>query len=644
MPEIKQDLRTATMIVAADDSLHKNMANYVCDGVADDVEIQAALNAVAMPGVMGRVVLLDGTYNCAADILVPNRTTLEGQGFNTILSFAGVAITDAVTLAGNEIHVKNLRILLNTLVGAAGTRPNGVYGLNRVSCWLENLYITADVTDPDDGSDLRQCGILLNTGAFNKVINCRIGGAVRHGIHLYGGGHEGGLAGCLVEGCSCHQNGQWGILLYDGAQDCVVVGNHCDLNAFSGIGGGGINVATFPGDPALQNHHTITGNNCSLNSSHGILLYNVIGCTVTGNTCYNNAGHGIGLEEGCSDVAISGNECNDNDSADTGNYDGINVGNVCITIDVVGNHCGGNHRYGIYSQGFNTNIVGNYIYENDQHGIYVVGPYTAIKTNYIYVNGKDAAGTYHGIYCSGTDCSIVANTVEDIDTWMDDGIHIPSGADRLQINDNYIHDLVGDGIQLTANNDDCMIKDNYIHNCDGFGINIAAATCNRTIVENNKLLANGGGAINDGGTDTALPEIFAIVPNPDAQLGTHMVVTLTDGEELDVGFEFLVPAGFQELVRAQVFIVPGGTGNLRRSVATNWGKVCTEVYNADADAIAEGVVAVTVDVIECFDISAALTGLAAQDLVGVDFIRHGDDVTDTVDHDCYCIGFRMQYV
>lgn len=642
--------RVATLLVAASDALDRTraQADYLCDGVDDDVQINAALTA--LPAADGRVMLSEGTFNCIADIFVPDRTTLEGQGFNTILSFAGIGVVNAVILLGDEIHVKNLRILLDSLVGTAGARPNGIYGFNRNFCWLENLYITADVTDADDGSDIRQCGILLITGAFHKIINCKIDGARRHGIHLHGDGHEGGISGCLVEGCTCHQNGHWGILLYDGAQDCTIVGNYCDLNAFNvigAVGGGGICVATLAGDPALQNHHTITGNNCSFNThgSPGILLYNIIGCTVTGNTCYSNAGHGINLEEGVSDVIISGNECNDNDSADTATYDGINVGNICIAIDVVGNHCGGNHRYGIYSQGFNINIVGNYVYENDREGIYIVGPYTAIKTNYIYVNGKDAAGTYHGIYCSGTDCSIVANTVEDIDTWMDDGIHLPSGGDRVQINDNYIHDMTGDGIQLTANNDDCMIKNNYIYHCDGFGINIVAATCDRTIVENNKLLTNGAGAINDQGTDTILPEIIIDAPNPDANIGEFPAQQMLDDVDTEIRMKLHCPSDFQELVRAHIIFVSGATGDLVCDINTDFGKICaSEVYNTHSDSDLNNIHGTIINQIGCFEFSAALDGIAASDWIGVRFTRLGTNAFDTIAANVYLLGIRMQYV
>jgi len=40
--------RTATFVVAASDSKKKSDADYVCDGTADDVQIQAAIDA--LPG------------------------------------------------------------------------------------------------------------------------------------------------------------------------------------------------------------------------------------------------------------------------------------------------------------------------------------------------------------------------------------------------------------------------------------------------------------------------------------------------------------------------------------------------------------------------------------------------------------------
>ncbi len=57
----------ATILVAASDSLNKAAANYVCDGVADNIEIQAAIDAVVAAG-GGSVKLLDGLYQLSAGI------------------------------------------------------------------------------------------------------------------------------------------------------------------------------------------------------------------------------------------------------------------------------------------------------------------------------------------------------------------------------------------------------------------------------------------------------------------------------------------------------------------------------------------------------------------------------------------------
>ena len=53
--------RSRTFIVAASDSLHPERADYVCDGVDDQEEIQAAIDAAYAIG--GRkVALTKGTY------------------------------------------------------------------------------------------------------------------------------------------------------------------------------------------------------------------------------------------------------------------------------------------------------------------------------------------------------------------------------------------------------------------------------------------------------------------------------------------------------------------------------------------------------------------------------------------------------
>lgn len=89
--------RTATFVVAASDSSAKSktQADYVCDGTADDVQIQAAIDALPAGG--GKVVLMGGTFNLAAGIVeTSDNVHIQGQGIeatkivptDTIIAFS----------------------------------------------------------------------------------------------------------------------------------------------------------------------------------------------------------------------------------------------------------------------------------------------------------------------------------------------------------------------------------------------------------------------------------------------------------------------------------------------------------------------------------------------------------------------------
>jgi hypothetical protein len=82
--------RSATIVVAASDSSEKSkaQADYVCDGTADNVEIQAAIDA--LPSTGGKIILLDGTFLLDApnDYYVNNsRYALNVHGNN--IDFCG---------------------------------------------------------------------------------------------------------------------------------------------------------------------------------------------------------------------------------------------------------------------------------------------------------------------------------------------------------------------------------------------------------------------------------------------------------------------------------------------------------------------------------------------------------------------------
>ncbi|GAI16405.1 unnamed protein product, partial [marine sediment metagenome] len=85
--------RIATLFVAANDALDRSRAqcDFLCDGIADDVQINEALNALPA-GVQGRVVLSEGTFNIVDPIVIPaNNITLRGQGRSTFINGDGLA-------------------------------------------------------------------------------------------------------------------------------------------------------------------------------------------------------------------------------------------------------------------------------------------------------------------------------------------------------------------------------------------------------------------------------------------------------------------------------------------------------------------------------------------------------------------------
>ncbi len=119
--------RSATFVVAASDSAasSKKQADYVCDGVDDQVEIQAAIDALPANG--GKVLLLEGTFILDApnDFYVAgskysinvNKNNLQISGSKgTVLKLKnGINIGTAsnlylatLNIGGNNITIKNI--------------------------------------------------------------------------------------------------------------------------------------------------------------------------------------------------------------------------------------------------------------------------------------------------------------------------------------------------------------------------------------------------------------------------------------------------------------------------------------------------------------------------------------------------------
>ena len=108
-----------------------NDCDYLCDGTADDVEINAAIQALPAKG--GEVVILDGTYNITATIAMnKDNTKLSGNGASTILKRMWNSNTTegiiTINAANGGCCVENLRIDGN----------KAAYSSNNIGIYLDN--------------------------------------------------------------------------------------------------------------------------------------------------------------------------------------------------------------------------------------------------------------------------------------------------------------------------------------------------------------------------------------------------------------------------------------------------------------------------------------------------------------------------
>lgn len=196
---------------------------WLCDGTADDVQINAALAAAATgAGGISRVQLSGGRFFCANSVLLQTGVTLEGAGALTALTAVnltaatgygtGVAVVKCAAVSTHVARVTNLYIDGNGASG--GATASGIWC---ESTTASNDYSTYPPTDPDP--DLKIDNLLIR-GFAN--------GTTRHGIVI---GAD--MRGTIIESLQMRQFSGHGIW-FTGAPD-----SHISLVHMGGAAGNG---------------------------------------------------------------------------------------------------------------------------------------------------------------------------------------------------------------------------------------------------------------------------------------------------------------------------------------------------------------------------------------------------------------------
>lgn len=248
--------RGATFFVAASDAtaLEIAQADYICDGTADDVQIQAAIDALPAGG--GSIRLSSGTFTIAADatINLTGKTQIELKG----------SLSTTIVFASNP--------------GAA----RYLVDVNIASGWAEISGIRFY-----GGSYANAGGIYITTINPCHIHDCY--------IHHFGKNGVSNAQETHVTNCRITSNDGWGVRIHDRS---VVSHNHIAAGGVDQLGGG-------TGGVYIANAENVVSNNRISGGNQGIRLAGE--GTITGNTIQPNVGsRGIYADIGAGGT-ISGN-------------------------------------------------------------------------------------------------------------------------------------------------------------------------------------------------------------------------------------------------------------------------------------------------------------------------------------------------
>ena len=118
-----------------------NNCDFLCDGTADDVQINAAIGACSSGG---EIVILDGTYSITAPIVVNKNLKIRGSGTSTILTRAYVSGASSGMIYASAPSCYKLEITGLSFYGVGNTYTstvnNAIYAYDITSLSVYNNY------------------------------------------------------------------------------------------------------------------------------------------------------------------------------------------------------------------------------------------------------------------------------------------------------------------------------------------------------------------------------------------------------------------------------------------------------------------------------------------------------------------------
>lgn len=354
--DLIDSIGTATYTIAANDAStnSKSRADYQCDGTADDVEIQAAIDALFATG-GGLIRLSEGTFSLDAEVYCKTKVSIAGSGFCTIMQIAsGVSKHCFYIYDHTDLYVKDLACDLtsagtsNTL---GGSPPCGVFVGHTtpgttMNLIIKNLYV--------DGP--KEEGVIILSGDHIYILDNIIEDSVLHGIHTDNNSF------CVIRGNIINNSTEDGIRLTNTSDHCLVADNIVNDN-----------------------------------DQYGITIMDSNYCTVTGNVVKDSAtanSNGIQLEVSATSACDFNTVVGNTVLMQTSVYGGINLEKAASNT-IVGNNVTGSAAYGVRENGtgVDLNLIQSNYLSGTTAGVIVVGANTIVKDNIGYLSENSATAS-----------------------------------------------------------------------------------------------------------------------------------------------------------------------------------------------------------------------------------------------------------
>ncbi len=417
----KGDVSGATFVVAASDSLQKENADYICDGTADDVEIQAAIDALPSGG--GKVHLLEGTFTITSGLTISsNNIILSGSGDATHVIGSGTAgsIHTGVDVTGDHVTIRDFFFDGNTnIISYQIVIHNNQYSK------VEDMTICCSRTDGIVFGPNTTDGIATNNFLYNHY---------------------------NPDNVSDHTSS---LEVEDGAER-IILSNNKIYNSDSGFfphTHAGYNAVI---DIVFSNNILLNGPNAADLTSTGIFINNAETDSLDGLIIANNIIDGGRMQtEGRMNLLIEGNVFKNSISTAIP----VIYLQTDVTAVITNNIISGGGNAGIQNYASSTIISNNQIYNNNLEGVILEESADNVTVIGNVIKNNGVTGYKYGIDVQGADYVLIeGNQIFDDVGAQEWGMKIRTGStNTLVIGNSITGNFVG---QIWNEVTDAIIKNN----------------------------------------------------------------------------------------------------------------------------------------------------------------------------------------